>query len=91
MRRDWAGIVLRKGDRLGAVVNHPQGANMMVLARDIVRNAASYLKVNLSVGIGQERTGLEGIKVSFRTAAEALGRVFFSAGEGGAVLWAEES
>ncbi|MDF2938172.1 MAG: response regulatory protein [Paenibacillaceae bacterium] len=91
MRRDSEGIVLRKGDRLCAVVNHPPGAGQMELARDMLRNAANYLKVNLSVGIGQEQAGPDGIKISFRTAAEALSRIFFSCGGGGAVLWDEEN
>lgn len=89
MRRESEGIVLRKGDRLCAVVNHAAGTDKMALAQDIIGNAGSYLKVVLSVGIGRECQGLEGIKTSYRTAGEALGRVFFASG-GGAVLWAEE-
>ncbi|RAV05607.1 response regulator [Paenibacillus sp. YN15] len=87
VRREGAGIVVRKGDRLCAVVNHPQGTSLTALARDMIRNAAKYLKVNLSVGIGREYTGPEGIKASFRTAAEALSRIFFASEGGGAVLW----
>lgn len=90
LRQELAGIVLRKGDRLCAVVNHPPGLILTALAQDMIRSAASYLKVNLSVGIGQEHQGLEGIKASYRTAAEVLTRIFFAGGGGGAVLWDRE-
>ncbi|MBD0381477.1 response regulator [Paenibacillus sedimenti] len=86
MRRSSAGMILRKGDRLCAVVNHKDETRMEGLADDIIRNAEIYLKIVLTVGIGEQVYGAEGIKGSYRTAAEALGQAFFS-GVGKSIIW----
>jgi two-component system, response regulator YesN len=90
IRRNAAGIILRKGDRLCAVVNHREETGMLALGEDIIGKVQEYLKVVLSVGIGKECQGLKGIKSSYRTAAEALGLNFFLGG-GKALLWSEEN
>ncbi|WP_248924273.1 response regulator [Paenibacillus hamazuiensis] len=89
MRRSSAGILLRKGDLLCAVVNHGEDVSMRKLAQEMVAGAEAYLKIHLSVGIGRPASGLDEIKVSYRTAADALGQAYF-AGTGQAIMWTEE-
>jgi two-component system, response regulator YesN len=90
MRRDASGILLRKGDRLCAVVNHREETDLKALGEDMIANVKSYLKIDLSVGIGKQSEGLDGIKTSYRTAAETLGRFYFT-GTGMPIIWAEDS
>ncbi|MBB3113087.1 two-component system response regulator YesN [Paenibacillus phyllosphaerae] len=85
-----AGVLVRKGDRICAIVNHSQAMSMKELAAEISLHAANFLKIALSVGVGEDQLGIEGIRSSYQTAAEALNRTFFA--EGGAVIrWAEEN
>ncbi|UJF31420.1 response regulator [Paenibacillus hexagrammi] len=80
MCADAAGIILRKGERLCAVVNHHGNYAVQALAANIIHNVQLFLKITLSVGIGKTATGLEAIKESYRTACEAMGLVFFKGG-----------
>lgn len=89
MHRNAAGIILRKGDRLCAVVNHKEETPISDLAEDIIRNVQEYLKIVISIGIGQANQGLTGIKDSYRTAVKAIGLTFFT-GSGKAILWHQE-
>ncbi|MDG0791285.1 response regulator [Cohnella ginsengisoli] len=88
--REAAIVLFRKGDRLCVVINHRQAASVKALASEVVVHAAGFLKIALSAGIGEEQSGVEGIRRAYRTAAEALNRSFFADG-GAVVCWAEEN
>ncbi|SFF39769.1 two-component system, response regulator YesN [Paenibacillus algorifonticola] len=89
MSCDFAGVLVRRGDRICAVINHKEEAPIKALALEIVMHAASFLKITLSAGIGQEQPGAEGIRSTYQTATEALNRIFFTDG-GKVVCWSEE-
>ncbi|MDR6882541.1 response regulator [Bacillus sp. 3255] len=80
IHRNAVGIVLRRGERLCAVVNHGEDIGIQSLAEEMIVNVQNYLKVVLSIGIGNEVTDLEEMKYSYQTASEALGLIFFSNG-----------
>lgn len=89
MTRVAAGVLVRKGDRICAIVNHSQATSMKELAAEISQHAANFLKITLSIGIGEEQLGIEGIRGSYQTATEALNRSFF-ADTGAVVCWSDE-
>jgi two-component system, response regulator YesN len=84
------GLIIRRSDRLCAVINHPDSYQAASLAEELVHTVRQYLKVELAVGIGQTAMGLGGIKASYRSSEGALSKCIF-AGGGKPVMWLDSS
>jgi two-component system, response regulator YesN len=91
MTRESVGILLRKGDRICAVINHNEEISMKELASEIVMHAASFLKAAVSVGIGKVQIGVKGVRNAYQTATEALNRSFYIDESSTVVSWSEHS
>ncbi|MGF7031479.1 two-component system response regulator YesN [Paenibacillus mucilaginosus] len=79
-------VVLGRTDGLCLIVNHAPGRDMFQLAEEMVEKIRCYLKTGVTVGVGGQASGLEGIRASYLAAREALQASYFD-GTGRAHQW----
>lgn len=71
------GFAFVRNNRFALLIGHEEPALPLVLARDIQRNIATYLKLRASIGIGQTAKEIGGLAESSRQAEAALDIKYF--------------
>ncbi|WP_438351533.1 response regulator [Paenibacillus sp. FA6] len=72
-----SGFVFRKGERFGILLQHDCLSESAKLAEDLHSKINSYLKLNVSIGIGSAVDDISSADKSYREAVKALGRKYF--------------
>ncbi|MBW4080314.1 response regulator [Paenibacillus sp. S150] len=72
------GYVFRKGERFAVLLQHEQEAEPEQIMQDLHHKINSYLKLQVSIGIGQPASGIEEADESYRSALKALKYRYFS-------------
>ncbi|OXM85729.1 response regulator [Paenibacillus rigui] len=80
IHQKYKGWIIRKSDRLCAIINHPFDADLFALAEDMVDKIKLYLKIAVTVGMGTSIRGLGHIQSSYDAAQEALSLSYFTGG-----------
>ncbi|AIQ53192.1 response regulator [Paenibacillus sp. FSL R7-0331] len=72
------GYVFRKGERLCILLQHEQPDMPQELMEDLHQKVNSYLKLQVTIGVGRPAGGIEEADESYRSALKALKSKYFS-------------
>ncbi|WP_256700835.1 response regulator [Paenibacillus sp. P46E] len=72
------GYVFRKGERFAVLLQHEQATGPEQIMQDLHHQINSYLKLQVSIGIGWPVTGIEEADESYRSALKALKTRYFA-------------
>ncbi|MDQ0900795.1 response regulator [Paenibacillus sp. V4I7] len=80
LREYGLGLVIRKSDNLCAIVNHPAERGILPLAEEILDKVRYFLKISLTISVGETVSDINQIKSSYSSAVQALKSSFFTGG-----------
>lgn len=84
------GMVIRKAENLCVIIHHKDAGGMLSLAQEMLDKILFYLKIHVTISIGESVTALMGIKHAYTTAAQTLKFSYFNQ-RGAVIPWVTSS